>query len=210
MPIGLPSDLLRRRPDVRRAEQELAAATARIGVATADLFPRFSLTGTLDLRSNDIGSLFSAGSRAWAFGPRFIWPLFDAGRIRANIEVQSARQETALTRYEQAVLIALEDVENALVAFAQERLRHRSLAEAVAANRHAVELSMELYTRGLGDFLSVLESQRSLFGSEDQMVQSERAVVANLISVYKALGGGWEGWSPTEQTGPRAVAAEGS
>jgi outer membrane protein, multidrug efflux system len=195
VPIGLPADLLRRRPDVRRTEQELAAATARIGVATADLFPRFSLLGTLDLRSNDIGSLFSAGSLAWAVGPRVIWPLFDAGRIRANIAVQTARQETALTRYEQA----------GLVAFAQERLRYRSLAEAVAANRHAVDLSMELYTRGLGDFLSVLESQRSLFGSEDQLVQSERAVVANLISVYKALGGGWEGWLPIEQgqTGPR-------
>jgi outer membrane protein, multidrug efflux system len=210
VPIGLPSDLLRRRPDVRRAEQELAAATARIGVATADLYPRFSLLGTLDLQSSDIGSLFSAGSRAWAFGPRFIWPVFDAGRIRANIEVQTARQETTLARYEQAVLVALEDVENALVAFAQERLRHRALAEAVAANRRAVELSIEVYTRGLGDFLSVLESQRSLFVSEDQLVQSERAVVANLITVYKALGGGWEGWTPIERTAPRAAAAAGS
>jgi outer membrane protein, multidrug efflux system len=97
-----------------------------------------------------------------------------------------------------------------LVALAQERLRHRSLAEAVAANRHAVALSTELYTRGVGDFLSVLESQRSLFGSEDQLVQSERAVVANLISVYKALDGGWEGWTPIERAGPRAVAAEGA
>jgi len=210
VPIGLPSGLLRRRPDVRRAEQELAAATARIGVATADLFPRFSLLGTLDLRSNDLGSLFSAGSRAWALGPRFLWPVFDAGRIRANIEVQTARQETALARYKRAVLVALEDVENALVAFAQERLRHCSLAEAVAANRRAVALSMELYTRGVGDFLSVLESQRSLFGSEDQLVQSERAVVANLISVYKALGGGWEVWTPSERATPRAVAAAGS
>ena len=139
-----------------------------------------------------------------------IWPLFDAGRIRANIVVQTARQETALTRYEQAVLVALEEVENALVALDQERLRHRSLAEAVAANRHAVALSTELYTRGLGDFLSVLESQRSLFGSEDQLVQSERAVVANLISVYKALGGGWEGWTPIEKAAPRASAAAGS
>jgi NodT family efflux transporter outer membrane factor (OMF) lipoprotein len=210
VPIGLPSGLLRRRPDVRRAEQGLAAATARIGVATADLFPRFSLLGTLDLRSNDLGSLFSAGSRAWALGPRFLWPVFDAGRIRANIEVQTARQETALARYKRAVLVALEDVENALVAFAQERLRHCSLAEAVAANRRAVALSMELYTRGVGDFLSVLESQRSLFGSEDQLVQSERAVVANLISVYKALGGGWEVWTPSERATPRAVAAAGS
>ena len=202
VPIGLPSDLLRRRPDVRRAEQELAAATARIGVATADLFPRFSLTGTLDLQSSDLGSLFSAGSRAWAFGPRFIWPVFDAGRIRANIGVQTARQEAALARYEQAVLVSLEEAENALVAFAQERLRHRSLVEAVAANRHAVDLSMELYTRGLGDFLSVLESQRSLFVLEDQLVQSERSVVTNLITVYKALGGGWEGWTPGESAAP--------
>ena len=108
------------------------------------------------------------------------------------------------------MLVALEDVENALVAFAQERLRHRALAEAVAANRRAVELSMEVYTRGLGDFLSVLESQRSLFGSEDQLVQSERAVVANLITVYKALGGGWEGWTPIARAAPRTVAAAGS
>ena len=144
------------------------------------------------------------------FGPRVLWPVFDAGRIRANIGVQTARQETTLARYEQAVLVALEDVENALVAFAQERLRHRALAEAVVANRRAVDLSMEVYTRGVGDFLSVLESQRSLFGSEDQLVQSERAVVANLITVYKALGGGWEGWPPIERAAPRAAAAAGS
>jgi len=190
--IGLPSDLLRRRPDIRRAERELAAATARIGVATADLFPRFSLTGFLGLQSLDLEDIALGSSRFWTTGPNISVPLFEAGRIHANIRVQNARQEQALAQYEKTLLTALTDVENSLVAYAKEQARRRALAAAVDANRQAVDLANERYTKGLADFLNVLESQRSLYISQDQLVQSERTAVANLIALYKALGGGWE------------------
>ena len=190
--MGLPSELLRRRADVRRAERELAAATARIGVATADLFPRFSLTGTLGLAATDAADLFTGASRFWSLGPQVVWPIFAGGRIRANIRVQEARQEAALAGYEQAVLAALEDTETALVRYGQEQARREALARAVDASQLAVRLSQELYTRGLQDFLTVLDSQRALYSAEDQLVQSEQAVAANLIALYKALGGGWE------------------
>jgi NodT family efflux transporter outer membrane factor (OMF) lipoprotein len=192
VPVGLPSDLLRRRPDVRRAERELAAATARIGVAKADLFPRFSLTGSFGRRSDQFSDLSQGASLFWGIGPSVRWPIFTAGRILANIRVQNARQEQALALYEKAVLTSLEDVENALVAYSREQARRASLAEAVAANRRAVELANTLYFSGLEDFLAVLDAQRSLYASQDQLVQSERALVVNLIALYKALGGGWE------------------
>ncbi|MGH7411583.1 MAG: efflux transporter outer membrane subunit [Candidatus Methylomirabilis sp.] len=195
VPVGLPSDLLRRRPDVRRAERELAAATARIGVATADLFPRFSLTGAFGLQSVSIGDLAVWPSSFWSIGPTVRWPIFDAGRIRANIRVQDAREQQSLAQYEKAVLTSLEDVENALVAYGREQERRRSLAQAVDANRLAADLANERYTRGLVDFLNVLESQRQLYASEDQLVQSERGIVVNLVALYKALGGGWEVFS---------------
>jgi NodT family efflux transporter outer membrane factor (OMF) lipoprotein len=191
IPAGLPSDLLRRRPDVRRAERELAAATARIGVATADLFPRFSLTGSLGLQSEEFSDLASMDSRFFNIGPSVSWPIFDAGRIRSNIRVQNARQEQALVRYEQSVLTALEDVENALVNYAKEQQRRQSLQRAVDANRRSVEMSQQLYDRGLTDFLDVLDAQRALFASEDALVQSDRTISTNLVALYKALGGGW-------------------
>lgn len=191
--VGLPSELLRRRPDVRRTERQAAAATARIGVATADLFPRFMFSANvLGLQSADITDLALASSRFWSVGPTVRWPIFDAGRIRANIEAHTARGEQSLVRYEQTVLAAIEEVENALVAYAQEHHRQRALASAVEANRRSVALANEQYTRGLGDFLNVLDAQRSLYTAEDQLVQSERAIIANLIALYKALGGGWE------------------
>ena len=191
--VGLPSELLRRRPDVRRAEREVAAATARVGVATADLFPRFIFSANIiGLRSTDITDLALASSRFWLVGPTVSWPLFDAGRIRANIEVQNAREEQALVRYEQTVLTAVEEVENALVSYTREQMRHRTLTAAVEANRRSVALANEQYTRGFGDFLNVLIAQRALYNAEDQVVQSERTIVSNLIALYKALGGGWE------------------
>lgn len=192
VPVGLPSDLLRRRPDVRRAERELAAATARIGMATADWFPKFSLTGSFGFQTEDINAFSIAHSRLWSFGPTVRWPIFDAGRIRANIRVQNARQEQALLNYEKAVLTSLEDVENALVAYTAEQVRRQNLTEAVNANRRAVELANELFSKGLVNFLNVLDAERSLCKSEEELVQNERTVSLNLVILYKALGGGWE------------------
>jgi outer membrane protein, multidrug efflux system len=192
VPIGLPSDLVRRRPDIRRAEAQLHAATARIGVATADLFPKFSLTGSFGFSSNNISSLGDWSNRFWSYGPNMSWPIFTAGRIRWNIEVQNAVQEQVLAFYEKTVLTALKEVETALVAYAKEQEHRDFLAEAVKNNRRAVDLSMKLYVNGKIDFLNVLNAQRSLFLSEDALIQSTANVTTDLIALYKALGGGWE------------------
>ena len=142
--VGLPAELLRRRPDVRRAERQLAAATAEVGAATADLYPKFSLTGAFGLQSVSASDWFTGRSRFWSIGPTISWPIFDAGKIRANIEVRDAQQEQALRNYEKSVLTALGDVESALVNYAKEQSRYRSLLEATAANRRAFELANEL------------------------------------------------------------------
>ncbi len=191
VPVGLPSDLLERRPDVCQAERRLAAATARIGVATADLFPKFSLTGDVGLQSVSASQWFTAGSRYWSVGPTVQWRLFDTGRIRANIRVQDARQEQALAQYEQTALNAFEEVERALTAYAKEQIRRESLVVAEQASGRALDLATQLYSHGLVDFLRVLESQRSLYETQDAVIQSDRAVSEDLIALYKALGGGW-------------------
>jgi NodT family efflux transporter outer membrane factor (OMF) lipoprotein len=192
IPIGLPSDLLRRRPDIRQAEREVAGATARVGVATADLFPKFYLTGLAGLESLSASDFFNAGSRTWSIGPTLRWPVFTAGRIRQQIKVEDAREEQALIRYEQTVLTSLEEVENALVACGKEQERYAALVKSEAANRRAVELADQRYRSGLVDFLNVLETQRSLLGVQDSLARSERVMDQNLVRLYKALGGGWD------------------
>jgi NodT family efflux transporter outer membrane factor (OMF) lipoprotein len=201
VPVGLPSELLRRRPDIRRAERELASANARVGAATADLFPRFSLTGSLGLASGTFKGLGRLDSVYYSVGPSVSWPIFDAGKIRANIRVQNERQDQAANQYEAAVLTSLEDVENALVGYANERARWVELNKAVDANRRAVDLATQLYQKGLTDFLNVLDAQRNLFASEDELVQSERSVSTDVVALYKVLGGGWESFEPTPGEG---------
>ncbi len=212
VPVGLPADILRNRPDVREAERAVAAATARIGVAEADLYPHFILGGSLTGSSTEFEGITRGANRLWSFGPEIRWPIFDGGRIRANIQVQNARQEQAITAYEQTVMLALEDVENALVAYAKEQNSLISLNEAVEANQRALELAKQLYANGLIDFLNVLDSERSLFAIEDQQLQSEALVLTNLVALYKALGGGWEKAYPErlEQNGAAALEAVNS
>ncbi len=192
VPSILPSELLSRRPDLRRAERELAAATARIGVARADLFPRFSLVGVFGRRSEDAADLGSGSSQFWAIVPGIRWPILSGGRIRANIGVQEARQEQALRQYQKAVLVAVEEVEDALSAHVRDLRRKEDLSASVAASRRALELATERYTGGVESFLSVLDAQRSTYAAEDLLVQSESNTAIDLIAVYKALGGGWE------------------
>ena len=192
VPVGLPSELLLRRPDVRLAERQLAAATANIGVAKADLFPKFYLTGVAGFQSVSASDWFDAGSRFWSAGPTVQWNIFDAGRIRANIKIQNARQEQALAKYEQTALGAFEDVENALVAYAKEQVRRRSLEDAVTSSQESLRLANQLYANGLSNFINVLDAERSLYQAQDALVQSERTVSTDLISLYKSLGGGWE------------------
>jgi len=194
--VGVPAETLRRRPDVRKAERLLAAQTARVGVATAELYPTFSLMGTIGLEALSFEDVFSTSSRKYGIGPSFHWNIFDSGRIRQNIEVQSALQEQALLSYESSVLGALADVENALVAYANEQMRRQSLVEGALAAQRAVTLSKNQYTSGIIDFQNVLNAQRALFSLQSQQAQSDAAVTSNLISLYKALGGGWTSLEP--------------
>jgi len=189
--IGVPADVLRRRPDVRKAERNLAAQTAKIGVAKGDLYPKFKLSGSIGLEALSLGNLFSAGNHTYSLGPSITLPIFDGGAIRQNIEIQSALQEQYLIAYEGAVLIALEEVENALVAFAEEQYRRQSLIGATQAAQQAVKLAQNKYQGGLTDFTSVLDAERSLLSFQDQLTQSEGTVTSNLIRLYKAAGGGW-------------------
>ncbi len=197
VPVGLPSELLRRRPDIRRAEAQLHSATALIGVATADLFPKFSLNGTLGIGGPELSSLSTLNNHNWSYGPSVTWDIFNAGRVQSNIKVQEALRDQSTLAYRQTVLTALSDVETALVAYAKEQEHRQLLAEAVDANRRAVDLSQRLYSEGETDFLNVLTAQRSLLAAEQALSISTQSVATDLVSLYKALGGGWENAAPT-------------
>lgn len=192
LPVGLPSDLLRRRPDIRKTERELAAATARIGVATADLFPRFSLTGSFGYEAYNNNLLFQDQSNFWGVGPTLRWPILNFKRLLAQIDSSKAIREEILARYERSVLLALEEVENALVAISREKNRIKFLDEAVLANDLAVKLAMERYLAGVQSYLAVIDAQAALYAAEDQVAQSRQAQVLALVALYKALGGGWQ------------------
>lgn len=192
IPIGLPTDLLRRRPDIRRAEADFHAATAGVGVAIADLYPRISITGSFGTASTKFGGLFNKHNSIWSIGPSISWPIYEGGRIRANIDVQKLGAEQSLVNWERTVLFALQDVENALVAYEKEQQRQEFLTVAVTNNRRAVSLATTLYTNGETDFIDVLNAQRSLLATEDALVRSNRTIAVNLVALYKALGGGWD------------------
>ena len=200
--VGVPADLLRRRPDIRKAERDLAAASARVGVAEAELYPKFSLTGFFDLQSASIEDLVAWRSRAFSIGPAIAWPIFEAGRLRAAVEVRNAQQEQALVTYEQTVQRAIQEVRDGLISFTTERQRRDSLGQAVKANQDALDLARQLYGQGLTDFLTVLDAQRQLYQVQDALSQSDEQVTASLIALYKALGGGWESDLPSATTLP--------
>ena len=192
VPVGVPSDLLRRRPDIRQAEANIHAATANIGVATADLYPKVTIAGSIGFSAANSGDLFNPLSRFWSFGPSVTWNVFQSGRTLSNIELQKALEAESILAYRSTVLSAVQEVESALVASAKEQEHRKSLLASVAANRKAADLATQLYTEGETDFLNVLSAQRSLYTSEDSLVQSTQTVSVNLIALYKALGGGWE------------------
>ncbi len=196
--VGIPADALRHRPDVRRAERELAAETARVGVATADLYPKLTLSGSIGLQASSLNGVFSS-TRSFSGGPGITWSIFSGGAIRQKIEAQSAVQEQALIAYKAAVLSALEEVENILTAYAEEQNRRQTLREGEDAARKAAELAQQKYEAGLTDFINVLIAQRSLLSFQDQLAQSDGTIASNLIKLYKALGGGWESLAPDEK-----------
>jgi len=189
--IGDPQTLLRRRPDIQAAERSLAAATARIGVNTADLFPRVTFNGSVALEGQTFSALGNAGSETWNFGPRISWAAFDLGRVRQRVKAATARTDAALANYEQTVLLALEETDNALNEFGKEQLRRDLLREAVAAGETSAALSRQRYQDGATDFLAVLDAERVLLELQDSLVISETRTSVALVFVYKALGGGW-------------------
>ncbi|HYN38513.1 MAG TPA: efflux transporter outer membrane subunit, partial [Rhodospirillales bacterium] len=199
---GLPADLLRQRPDVREAERRLAQATAEIGVATAERYPAFSLPGTISLTNTKLIDLIRKASLIWAIGPEVSVPLFDAGFRRAEVELRVARQAQARAVWEQTVLVALEEVENALSDWRREAERRRALVASVAGNADALALATELYTRGLSSFLDVLDAQRALFQAQNDLAASEAALSTALVALYKALGGGWAAGTFADSSGP--------
>jgi NodT family efflux transporter outer membrane factor (OMF) lipoprotein len=192
VPVGLPADLLKRRPDIREAEARVAAETARVGVARSDLFPKILLTGSAGRQGTGPAGLTLGAGNFFVAGPAISLPIFSGGRIRANIEAQKQRLEQQLTEYQSVVLRSLEETENALVAYGHEKDRQERLVASVEASRQATSLANELYTRGLSDFLTVLDAQRQQLAAEDDLARSDTAVVTNLVALYKALGGGWE------------------
>lgn len=195
IPAGLPSDLLRRRPDIRAAERDIAAATADIGVATADLYPRISLTAAPALVSTALASLLDWGSRSYNIGASLLWPLFDGGRARANIAVADARQEQALTAYRKSVLTALKDVEDALSRTQADHHRLADLGRSLDAATRAEALSRTRYRGGLVTYSEVLANQGRRLSVERQMIETRGALARDSVALFKALGGGW----PEEQ-----------
>ena len=188
--LGDPATLLRRRPDIRAAERSLAAATARIGIATADLFPRVTFTGSLGLQAETFAGLGKSGADTWNFGPRITWAALDLGRVHARIKAADARTEASLAFYERTVLTALEETEGTLVDFGQEQSRQQFLQTSAEASQKAADLAHQRYEGGVTDFLSVLDAERTLLEAQDRLAASQTRTVTALVAVYKALGGG--------------------
>ena len=213
IPIGLPSELLRRRPDVMSAERSLAAATALQGVAVADLFPHLILGGTAGVQSTRTDDLFSQhnpSSGYYLAGPSANWTLFDGGRRLANIDRSKAVIEAATAHYEEAVLGALRDVESSLTALSHDQARRDTLAAVVADAQEAVRIARNEYSNGLVDLLDVLEVQRTLYGAQDAQAQADLAVSTDMIGLFKALGGGWETPPTGAPSRPLAAADRGT
>lgn len=190
--VGVPVYLLRQRPDIRAAERRLASQTAQLGVATADLYPSFSIAGSFGLSAFDGTSLLDPSSRSFALGPGVRWNIFDGGRLRAQIQVEDAKVEQTLLLYERAVLSAMEEVESSMTAFIEQRIRVEAIERAAEASRETLKLATRLYSEGLTGFQDVLDAQRQLLASESDVAEARGLASQNLVSLYKAFGGGWD------------------
>jgi len=193
IPTGVPANILRSRPDVRLAERELAQKTAAIGEAEAARYPSVSLTGSVATAGVNVGDLAKSTSISWAFGPTLSLPIFNAGQLKAAVNVAEAQRDQSYLAFKASVLTALEDVENASVSLAQERIKYEKLAASAESYRQAATLARELYQTGSSSFLEVLDADRSLYSAEDLLIQSRVAIATNYIALNKALGGGWDG-----------------
>ena len=197
--IGLPSQLAERRPDIRQAEAQLHAATANIGVAKGDFYPRITLSGNLGSQAMQLSDFGSWGSRSFGIGPQFSLPLFDGGRLRGVLNLREAQQQEAAIAYQQTVLRAWHEIDDQLTAYNASQLRRDSLAEAVRQNQIALRTAQQQYTEGVVDFVNVLTVQGALLATQEQFVESSTGVSLAMVGLYKALGGGWESVYPLAQ-----------
>ncbi len=193
VPIGLPSELAQRRPDIRRAEAQLHAATASVGMAEADFYPRITLSGNLGFQSLQLSDLGSWGSRSFAFGPGVSVPVFEGGRLQGALQLQEGRQQEAGITYQKTVLSAWHEVDDALVAYQANQRRRDSLQQAVMHSQHALDSVHQQYAQGTVDFLNVLTVQNTLLNNQAALVESTAQVSLSLVQVFGALGGGWQG-----------------
>jgi multidrug efflux system outer membrane protein len=197
LPAGLPSEVLIKRPDVRQAEQQLIAANANIGAARAAFFPRITLTASAGRASTELSDLFSGGRSAWSFAPQLVLPIFDAGRNQANLDVAKVNREIAVAQYERAIQSAFREVSDALAGRATLGEQARAQAAVTNAEQTRFNLAELRYRNGVASYLDVLDAQRALFASQQAAVQTRTAQVQNLVTLYKALGGGWNERTPT-------------
>jgi NodT family efflux transporter outer membrane factor (OMF) lipoprotein len=205
VPVGLPSELAQRRPDIRRAEAQLHSATAEIGAAEADFFPKVTLSGSVGvqaLQAKNLGNFGAYGALQYSGGPSITIPVFEGGRLKYTLQLRKAQEQEAAVQYQQVVLQAFHDVDNALTAYSAEQLRRTQLATAVDQSQRALALARQQYVQGLSSFLDVLTAQRTVFTAQQQYADSTTAVSSDLVQLYKALGGGWE------TSFPRGTAAE--
>lgn len=190
--VGTPVELMERRPDIRVAERNLAAFTASIGIATADLFPRISLLGSLALQADTFSGLFETGAGAFSIGPSIFWSAFDMGRVYQSVKAADARTQAAFAEYQLTVLTAIEEVDGALEDYYQQKKRYRYLKLSADESEKAMKLARLRYENGYTDFLDVLDAERTLLEAQNELAISETLLGTSLVSVYKSLGGGWE------------------
>jgi NodT family efflux transporter outer membrane factor (OMF) lipoprotein len=208
--VGVPADMLRQRPDVRQAEYTAMAQNALIGLAEADLYPSFSLSGSIGLTSttagdSDFGDLFSSDAFSWSVGPSFIWPFLNYGRIKNNVRVQDARLQQALVAYRETVLQAAREAEDAMASLIGSRQQHAILEQSVKSALRSNELSVLRYSEGYSDYERVLNAQQALFREQQRYIVNRGDMVRNLVALYKALGGGWENRADLPGLDPETV-----
>ncbi|MBO0710352.1 MAG: efflux transporter outer membrane subunit [Acetobacteraceae bacterium] len=200
VPVGLPSELARRRPDIRQAEAQLHAATANVGVAVASFYPQVTLSASVGIQSLQPKNLWTLAARQYGMGPSVTLPIFQGGQLRSTLHLREAQQQEAAINYEKTVLNAWHDVDNALTAYDKEQRRRDALVQSVAQNQRALSLALDQYRQGLIDYLPVLDTQRSLLQTQQALAQSTTTVSNNLVTLYRALGGGWEKTFPVKAT----------
>lgn len=205
--VGVPSEMLLRRPDIQQAEDDLHAATAEIGVAKADFLPRISLNGSLSSQTFQLSSFGSWGSRQFSIGPSITLPFFQGGRLKGTLDLRKAEQQEAAIRYQQVVLSAWHEVDDALINYTAEERRRESLAQNVTQNELALSVAQRRYREGAIDFLNVLSVQKSLLAAKSDAIRSNMTASFNLIKLFKALGGGWQGQFPERTTAQSTTAA---